>query len=146
MSNNRFTFTGLDELRAELRALPADLKAEGATIVIRAAEGAAQEIRGAYQAHHYSGNLASGVSQKLEEAGPFGVRGVVTSAAPHAIIFENGTEARHYITRRGVKHLLGKMPAFHIFIPTMMRWRRKMDDQHKALLIRHGLRVTGIAE
>lgn len=143
--STKFTFTGLEELKADLRALPDNLKAEGATIVIRAAESAAQEIRGAYQAHAYSGNLAAGVSQSVTDAGPYGINAVVKSSAPLAIIFENGTEARHYITRRGVTHRTGRMPPFHVFIPAIIRRRRAMYEQLKALLARAGLTVTGNA-
>ena len=62
-----------------------------------------------------------------------------------AYIFENGTEARHYVTVNGKQHLTGKMPGFHIFIPIVMQERRNMYADIRALLTAKGLTATGDA-
>ncbi len=138
---------GLDELRAALRSLPADLAAEASGIVTGAAEGAKSEIVSAYQARRRTGNLAKGVKiirgATNIVSSRFGVGLMVTSTAEHAWLFENGSQARHYVTVAGKKHLTGSMPPARIFVPIAIRRRRLMHDQLKAMLVRHGLSVSG---
>ena len=47
------------------------------------------------------GNLRRGVKVVVKEIGPYGVAAQVRSTAPHAWLFEHGTQARHYITKHG---------------------------------------------
>lgn len=143
-SNNRIVWTGLDELRAALRAMPAALAGEGGEIVTGAAEDARAEVVAAYEAHRYSGDLAAHVTLGRGAAvGRFGASTVLKSNARHAWLFENGSQARHYITRRGIKHLVGRMPAAHLFLPIVIRRRRAMYAALKGMLERHGLVVSG---
>lgn len=134
-------FEGLDELRAELRTLPAHLTGEGGHLVEAATNGAAVLIKAEYGKHRVTGDLVDKVTSDVETSG-FGVIGTVKSGSTLAYIFENGTEARHYITVNGQKHLTGRMPPMHIFVPTMQRERRRMYAQLKALLERAGLEVS----
>lgn len=143
MSNNRLTFAGLDELRAELRDLPEALRTEGALIVDRAAANAGQDIRAEYQARRVTGNLAEHVVVQTGLGGSMGARAVVKSTAKHAYIFENGTVARHYYTKKnGTRHETGAAPPQHVFVPAIMRARRAMYEALKDLLTRKGLKVA----
>jgi Asp/Glu/hydantoin racemase len=139
----RFVFTGLDGLREEMRALPDNLTGEAGHIVEGAANGAATAVRSAYGSHLVTGTLQSRVLVSTKTSNKFGVAATVKSTAPHATIFEKGTEARHYVTKNGVKHLLGRMPPANIFIPTIIRYRRAMFENLKDLLRRNGLQVIG---
>jgi hypothetical protein len=139
----RIVWTGLEELKADLRSLPADLTGEAGNHVEAAANSAATAVRSAYGKHRVTGNLQDHVVVQERSRGQFGVAYVVKSTARHAWLFEHGTEARHYITRNGVKHLTGRMPPANIFVPTVMRHRRSMYDRLKDVLVRAGLRVSG---
>lgn len=130
---------GLEEYLAEIRQLPDDLTAEASSIVQRAAADHAQDVRGNYQAHRRTGNLANGVRVEARVMGPYGVGMVVKSTAKHAHIFEIGTQARH--TDIGANR--GSMPPGHAFVPPAIRRRRQMYDELIALVRGRGLEVTG---
>jgi len=136
MSNNRFVWDGLEELRQELRNLPPELQAEGGEIIVDSAESAADEIREAYPVR--TGNLKARVRVK-KTANSVSTTVVVSNTAKHAYIFENGTEARH--TDLGANR--GSMPPGHVFIPAVMKHRRRMYDRLKDLIARKGLEVSG---
>jgi hypothetical protein len=137
---NRFVFTGLEELKAELRTLPADLTAEASHIVEAAANGAAATIKASYP----PGELQDSLSVQVSVSG-FAAGAVVKNTSKLASIYENGTEARHYTTVHGVRHETGRMPPKNVFIPTMQRKRAQMYDQLADLLVSHGLAVSGRA-
>lgn len=134
---------GLEELKAELRNLPAHLAEEADAIVAEAADTAGSIIKAAYNQHRWTGNLANGVVVRKTSRKEFRAAYTVKSTAPHAHIFELGTEARHYVTHRGVMKSVGRMPAAHIFLPVIIRERRNMFIDLEGMLIRNGLRVTG---
>jgi len=131
-------WTGLRELQAELATLPEDLSAEGATLVYDTADSAAAEIVAAYP--RVTGDTRNGVKVRRRTA-PTRVSATVVNTAPLAFIIENGTQARHYVTKKGVPHVLGRMPALHVFGRIIPRWRRRLTDQLKALLVAHGAKV-----
>lgn len=135
----RVRWTGKEEFRADLAHLPEGLTAASDGIVQSAAQEAAAEIRQQYEAHRVTGNLAARVFVSRLDKGKFIAGRVVKSAAPHAWIFENGTQARH--TKLGWNR--GAMPPGHVFIPTVIRKRRAMQQALKALLVRFGLKVSG---
>jgi hypothetical protein len=135
----RVTFEGLDELRDALRQLPSELVQEASGIVQRAADNAAQDIRANYQAHRRSGNLAEHVKVVPMSVGQFGAGVEVRSTAKHAHLYEDGTQARH--TSIGANR--GSMPPGHAFRPPAIRRRKSMYDALKAMLVRHGLIVSG---
>ena len=136
--SNRFEWDGLNELREELRNLPAELAQEASGIVNDAGESAGADIIAGYEAHRRSGNLAKGVRVKTVDAGQFGAGVRVTSTAPHADIFEIGTQARH--TRLGANR--GSMPPGNIFVPRAIRHRRRMYERLKELVENKGFEVS----
>jgi hypothetical protein len=138
MSHNVLRFEGLDELRDALRALPTELTGEASHEIIGAANGAAADIKRAYPVG--TGNLRDGVDV-IHERGPFHAGATVRNTSKHAFIFENGTQTRR--TSQGWNR--GAMPSGRVFIPRMIRARRRMYEQLKALLVRKGLSVTGDA-
>lgn len=136
--------TGILELKQALANLPAQLKGEATGIVMETAYAAADDIRNQYH-QGPTGNLKKGVRVVVKEIGPVGVAAQVRSTAPHAPLYEFGTEARHYITASGKKHATGKMwgkrPGTPVFIPTMIRYRRALYAKLAALIQSHGLTV-----
>jgi hypothetical protein len=140
--SNRFIFDGLEEFKTALRALPAELTAEGEQIVRDHAYAAKDAIHEAYP--EVTGNLKKGlVVTRLAGESRWGVAYEVRNKAKHARIYERGTQARHYYTaERGVKHATGAMPPGNKFLPNIIRYRRLMRDALRAMLVRHFLVVT----
>lgn len=138
---NKIAWEGMDELRAVLKRLPRDLADDASEIVVKHAEGARNEIYAAYPAR--TGNLRGGLSVNPYAASRYGAGAVLRNHAPHAFIFEHGTQARHYFTARGKKKLTGRMPPGNVFIPRVIKWRRRMYEALKALLVQHGLIPSG---
>ena len=135
------TWIGLDELMAGLKNLPADLTELAEAIVTAAAESAAAEVKAAYPEGE-TGNLKRGVRVSPMQGGTrleakFGVGRVVRSTAPHAWIFESGTQTRQ--TALGYNR--GFMPGANIFVPVMQRHRREMYEDLTAVLEQAGLDV-----
>jgi hypothetical protein len=147
MASNKFVFEGLEELKAALRTLPADLTAEASRIVEGEATGAAVTLRTIYGAHNISGDLQDKVQVRPRTAGQFGVAWLVVNGSRIAWLFDNGSQARHYVTSRGNVHQTGKMwgktPPTHAFVKTMVKARRVMYEKLADLMRRHGLTVTG---
>jgi len=141
VSNNRIVFEGLEELKRALRELPAELTGESSHIVESNAIGAADTIKANYA--RVSGTLVKGVSVKTAKD-QFAVGAVVKSKAPHAWMYENGTQVRH--NDKGANR--GRMPPAppgRAFIPVIIRARKRMYEQLADLLKRKGLQVTGDA-
>jgi len=130
-------WTGLDELKAALRALPAELAGEGADIVENRAELATSSIRQCYPLR--SGDLRAKLTVEHTRT-PFGARSVIRNTSRHAVPFEIGSQVNR-VTAQGWNR--GRMPANPIFTQTIVRERRRMHDDHKALLVRKGLQVSG---
>lgn len=135
------SWNGLDEFRQFVKDLPEDVTADAVPIVETAANSAAGDIRQQYDSHRVSGNLARGVRVSKLESRKYVAGAIVRSSAPHAWIFENGTQARH--TALGWNR--GSMPPGHVFIPTVIRHRRAMYQKLKGLLERFGMKVSGDA-
>jgi len=137
MSNNRFVWTGLEELKQELQQLAPALVGEASGIVDNAGEYAKSAVIQGYPLR--TGDLRNHVVLTHFDAGKFGAAVILKNTAKHAWLFENGSEARH--TDLGADR--GSMPPGHVFIPTVMRWRRWMWTELRALVERHGVTVTG---
>ncbi len=135
--SNRLVFSGLEELRAQLRTLPADLAEEASVDVHEAARAAKSAIVDAYPDR--TGDLRDHVVLEDRAAGPFGAAVIVKNTSKLAWIFENGSQARH--TALGANR--GSMPPGHVFLPNIIRQRRTMYEKLRALLVAHGLVVTG---
>jgi hypothetical protein len=54
-------------------------------------------------------------------------------------LYENGSAARAYYTKNGVRHETGAMTPHHTFIRAVMKYRRQMYLLLAALLERHGI-------
>ncbi len=141
MANAQLRFDGLNELREQLRNLPAELTSEASTIVDSTAREAEAEIRGEYESHRRSGNLAKRLRVTRVDQGKYSAGALLKSTAPHANLFENGSQARH--TDIGANR--GSMPPAHVFVPAVVRARRRMFEKLKAMLQRNGLTVSGDA-
>ncbi|MEO8680288.1 MAG: hypothetical protein ABI665_14655 [Vicinamibacterales bacterium] len=142
------TWTGLEELRAELRKLPADLTAEATHLVEGAANGALADVYAAYPSR--SGNLRQHLTMSAVVTSAFGVRFVVKNTARHAWLYDNGSQTRQFIEKSGTPHKTGAMwgrdgaePPTHVFVKSMIRARARMYQQLTTMLIQHGLTVTG---
>jgi len=134
------TFTGIQELKQALADLPANLKGEATAVVLDNAHAAAAAIRNQYPTGA-TGNLRKGVKVVVKEVGPVGVAAQVRSAAPHAHLWEFGTQARH--TKMGWARGIMKAPPTPVFIPTMIRYRRLMYQKLAAIIEAQGLTVKG---
>jgi hypothetical protein len=136
VSTTRFVLAGFEELREQLRHLPARLVAEADTIVQNAGGRAAAAMIDAYP-WGPTGHLKAGVRVQIRH-GKFNSSVVVRSTAEHAYIFENGTQARH--TELGANR--GAMPPGHVVIPIAIRERRTMVEDLIVLVESEGLQVS----
>lgn len=130
---------GLDELNAELRALPESCAGEAAKLIEGTANGVYVDITGAYPIR--TGNLRKGMKIKPLVKRGLVVGQTVINTAPHANIFENGTQARH--TSIGANR--GSMPPGRVFVPRVVKARRRLTQELKDMVTRHGAVVTGDA-
>ncbi len=132
-----FTWIGMDELKKALLRLPVELTELAQQIVVEAAEGAAAEIKNAYPEGE-TGNLKKGVRVRSRRGGgPHTVIRDVVSSAPHAWLFENGSQTRQ--TALGYNR--GFMPGANLFVPVAMRRRREMLEDLVAIVEQAGLDV-----
>lgn len=132
----RFTIEGLDELREELKRLPYGLVASAAGKVSARARSATERVRAGYPARTGDLRKRVSVSIKVDKAS---VVATVKNTAPHAWMFENGTQARH--TAIGANR--GAMPPGHVFVPAVIKRRREMYDRLRGMMRGHGLKVVG---
>ena len=132
-------WSGLTEFRAALRAVPADLSDQAGAIVDRHARNAASGIRGEYQQHRVTGRLAGRVTVNIARTG-LAPLSVVRSAAPHAALFEFGTQLRR--TKSGANR--GSAPPHPTVIPIAQRERRAMNQDLIGLVKAAGFDVSGV--
>lgn len=130
------------DFQKELRGLPEALASEASHIIVNSANHAAMQIIAAYPRH--TGNLKGGV-EVVTFVSKWRTRATVVNRAPHAFIYEHGTEARHYFTKGGERHETGRMPPGHVFDPIVRRWQRRKDAALAALLKKYGLKVRDAA-
>jgi hypothetical protein len=134
--SNQLRLDGLTELRQALRQLPAELAAEAGVLVAATGERAAAAIVAGYHTGP-TGNLKARVGVTVERSA-YGVNAIVKSRAPHAWIYESGTDARQ--TGKGWNR--GRSPRFHTFVDTVQPARRAMEAGLIAIVQRTGLVVT----
>jgi Bacteriophage HK97-gp10, putative tail-component len=142
-----FQWTGLEEFKAQMQALPAQLTTQADGIVRQSAELAAMQMRARYPAK--TGNLRRGVQVRYRRSAAR-TTALVQNIAPHAHIYESGTVARHYtgtdkLGRRYVMGARGSMPPGHVFWPIYYTRRRMLFLALKDLLRGEGLLVSGEA-
>jgi len=145
--SSRFVLEGFDAYLEALRNLPGELRDEARTIVHDTATEAADAMRAAYP-DGPRGRLKRGVKVALREGDEFGAGATVKNTAPHAFIFENGTQARYVTTRplgraKNFGSRRGAMPPGRVFIPIAIRRRRAMYDALIEVVRRAGFEVTG---
>ena len=140
----RVEIEGLAELIEELRNLPQELTSEASSIAEKAGRAAFNQISANYASHVHTGDLVGHMKMDIERS-QFGVLVTVSNTAKIAFVYENGSEARHYYTKNGVKHVTGRMPALHAFIPPASRNRRAMYQALGEMVEKKGLTVTDAA-
>jgi hypothetical protein len=141
-------FVGLDELMLGLVALPDQLVGEATAILRAAADGMMAEAAAAYPVR--TGNLRWGLKKTELSLGRYGVAYQVANTAPHAWIFENGTEARHVAVlppwpAANFGPDRGRMPPGHVFIPAAERHRAQMYRNLSAMVERESQRAAHAA-
>jgi hypothetical protein len=130
---------GLKEFREELRQLPEELRGQAAKVVEGEVNAAYVTVKRVYEAHRFTGFLSSKLAiQPLKVSGLLTTGLVLKSGSPLAWLFDNGTQARHYITVNGVTHQTGRMPGFHVFGRTVAFTRRKIRGLLIEIVRRHG--------
>lgn len=129
----------MQEFKQELRNIPEELRDEAADIVEAAATTTQEQTVAEYT--NVTGGLDRGVKVTTQRSA-FGVLSKVRSNAPHAHLYEFGSQARH--TAIGANR--GAMPPRPTLIPIAQRNRRTMYQRLMDLIESKGFRVTGRAE
>jgi hypothetical protein len=137
--NAKLEIKGLDELRAALKKLPADLQREAAVIVQAQAEQMAVEAQGAMPS--VTGNLRSHVSVVLSSDVVGGVSAKVLATAKHAYLWETGGNRGERHWKKNNKST-GVMTPANKFIPIAILRRRVMVAALVDIVERAGLTVT----
>lgn len=141
---------GLEELKAWLRQLPAEFTGEASHIVQGTANGAIVDMRAEYP----PGELRDKLYQSTQSSGPFGVGIEIRNASGWAWHWDHGTEVRTRQMVRGSpgatgspkvpgSKSTGRMTPKHTFGRNMAQSRRRMYEQLKQMMERHGLQVSG---
>lgn len=137
----------MQRLREDLRNLPYELRNEAVNIVESAASAAMAEMDQKYPISLGQkrrgrfvpgGQLRRGLKLEYHNDQQFGAWVTLRNKAPHASLFENGTELRK--TAKGFER--GSARPGRVFVPTAIKHRRKMNRALIAMLERHGLKVT----
>ena len=128
---------GFDGFQADLTNLPTTLRDAAKAAVLDAADHAESVIYAQYG--EVTGNLRKGLGQDTPEETATSIRVRLASTAPHAVIYEYGTEQRQ--TTLG--YARGRMPAAKVFVPTVLRERREMVRTIVARVEAEGLTVRG---
>lgn len=141
-------WTGLEEFKKELHAIPETLTEEATAIAKLAASEAYAEARSGYpeqsRTERGTGHLAAGLAiRERETTSKYGVAVQLVNRAPHALIYENGTAARY--THRRFRASRGSMPPGRVFVPAAVRARSRMYERLIALIVSKGFTVTGAA-
>lgn len=140
MASVKVAFEGLDELRAGLRKLPADMNRKARDRVLSAANSTEFELREAYLRAKVSGNLERGLKVKVEETATT-TAAEVRSTSPHAHLWEFGTQVRR--TQQGFNR--GAAPAHHNqgLVGIAQRKRRQMNTELVDIVREAGFEVSG---
>lgn len=137
---------GLQDFYVALRKLPVELRDDATDIIVDAADAAYTAIYQSYPSEP-TGNLRKLLAVRPPTMGAFGADVLLVNRAPHAWLYDNGTEARHYTTKGGKLHatgaMWGKSSPPHTFVRNAIRERLRMYEQLIALLESKGLWVSG---
>src|SRR5262252_9463827 len=144
MARVTFQLRGVEELLADLTALPDSLRDDAATIIETEAKTAHDAIHAVYAEHVDSGRLVNSLHvERLNTTGAFGVGYRVRSDDPIAWLFDNGSQARHWASGKATGAMWGDTAPTHIFVRSLIAARRNMALKLAALLTRAGLRPSG---
>ena len=138
--NAKLEIKGLDELRAALKKLPADLQREAAVIVQAQAEQMVVDVQGAFPLGP-TGNLRSQVRVETSSDVVGGVSAKVLATARHAYLWETGGKGQERFWKTNKKST-GVMPKGNKFIPIAILRRRVMTAALVDVVERAGLTVT----
>jgi hypothetical protein len=142
-------WVGLTQYRASLLALPTNCVREASNAIVGETNAAFVTIAQVYEAHRLTGALRKGLTVSvLGSPGGLITGRVLKSNGALAWLFDNGSVARHYVTRSGADHKTGRMwgktPPTHIFTRTVGRARRRLTQTFRDILLRQGATsVTG---
>ena len=128
---------GVSDLVRDLTRLPETLGEAAAPSVDQAATDAEATIRANYPRR--SGALRDGLRSETVTDDPAHPRLRLVNDAPHAVVYEYGSELRH--TATGAPR--GRMPAAHNFVPVVVREKRDLVEDVIDLVEREGLTVRG---
>lgn len=145
MTNGLTWSPEFEELKEALQRMPQALTGESVRIVEAAANGASVAVAQVYGQHRVSGRLQDGVSVSQFLKGKFFHGFMVKSSSPIAWLFDHGSQARHWVGGKSTGAMWGHTPPTHIFVKTMIRFRRGMYEELKGVLTRAGLLVSGDA-
>jgi len=139
---------GMAEYREALRTLPEACAVEAHHIIEGEVNAAYVMISAVYGAHRKTGTLQKRLTiSALKVAGQFTTGLVLKSGSPLAWLFDNGSQARHYVTKGGKDHktgaMWGKTPPTHIFTRTVAKGKRAVVDRIKTMMLRRG--ATSVA-
>lgn len=147
-------FEAWANFRRTLERMPEEVARIADGIIADEAKAAAAEMRQEYRdvmvAPEETGNLVNGV--QVLQVGPLHWK--VRSVAPHAHLWEYGTDPRRapsganrgrMFGAQGDAPQLGGRPARPVLVPVGMRRRRQMVKRLVALMERQGFTVTGDA-
>ncbi len=147
---------GLDELRTALRNLPEQLATEAAAVVRAVATQDAQETKSDYPIrqtgtspgyrrktpYYPPGNLRKGVTVS-DKSTRVSAHFVVRSGAPHAWLFEHGTEGRNRQARNGANRgAMPPAPDSEKMVVKAIRSRQRMVKQLIEIVKAAGFEVT----
>lgn len=134
-----FQWDGVQELIEQFATLAPDLTDMAAPIVELAARVAKDTIYTGYPAR--TGNLRKGLAIIVKTEATR-TQTTVVNKAPHAWLFERGSQARH----NAIGANRGSMPANPLFSSTMMRTRRALYTALVPHLAEQfGLKIDGVA-
>ncbi len=141
--STRVQWSGLKELIQQLTDAPEDIRQDGLGILREEVEAAADEMRAAYP-QGPTGQLRRSV--KVDFPSSQILVGVVRNTAPHAHLYEFGTQRRETASgaNRGQIEVGraggGGKP---VTVPISRKHRREMFERMKAMLKDKGFEVTG---
>jgi len=139
----RVQWTGLGEFEQQLRNLPDRLTAEAGREALAAANSMAVQVRTIYGQHAITGGLRDSVTVEVQEQSRAGVAVRVRARSPIAWLFDNGSQARHWLNGKSTGKMWGKRPPAHVFVRTAVRQRRSMFDRLIGMVRREGFKVNG---
>jgi len=129
---------------ADTVALVVDLGSEGVT---RSEVLDLMSFRGMPLGELHFSDVRVPAGSALKVAGQFTTGLVLKSGSPLAWLFDNGSQARHYVTKGGKDHktgaMWGKTPPTHIFTRTVAKGKRAVVDRIKTMMLRRG--ATSVA-